>query len=167
MRPHAIDRFTDSPRVRGIYAAIVEAFPDATFAPLWRVIEGDRVAIGGITRATHLGLWRDVPATGRPIEVLGTVMLELSDGAIVDLMVVSDSLAIAEQLGGVVGGLGPRPASASPVVPSREDGAAHLATGSISCGYFGHDLAGAPDARVGDRVVHRHRGLDRPARAER
>jgi len=99
--PRSIDRYSDSPRVRGLYAAFVEAFPDATFTPLWSVADGDRVAVGGVTRAIHGGTWRDVPATGRSIEVLSTVMFETSDGGVVDLMVVTDSLAIAEQLGAV------------------------------------------------------------------
>jgi hypothetical protein len=97
--PGAIDRFSDSPRVRGIYAAIVASFPDAAFTPLWCTFEGDLVALGGLTHATHRGDWRGVPATGRPVEVLSIVMLELSDGGIVDLMVVTDSLTIAEQIG--------------------------------------------------------------------
>lgn len=105
--PRSIDRYSDSPRVRGIYAAVAEAFPDATFTPLWSVAGQDRVVVGGITRATHRGTWRDVAATGRTIEVLATVMFETSDGGVVDLMVVTDSLAIAEQLG-VVQPLGPK-----------------------------------------------------------
>lgn len=112
--PHAIDRYSDSPRVRGIYAAVVEAFPDAAFTPLWTVAEEDRVVVGGVTRATHDGTWRDLPATGRSIEVLATVMFETSDGAVVDLMVVTDSLAIAEQIG-LVEPLGPKACERLPV----------------------------------------------------
>lgn len=117
--PRSIDRYSDSPRVRGIYAAVTEAFPDATFSPLWSVAEQDRVAVGGITRATHGGTWRDLPATGRQIEVLATVMFETSDGGIVDLMVVTDSLAIAEQLG-VVQPLGPKACELLPGGAIRE-----------------------------------------------
>lgn len=99
--PRAIDRYTDSPRVRGIYAAVVAAFPDLALTPLWRVGDEHRVAIGGVIRATHLGTWRDVPATGRSIETMATVMLDLSDGGIVDIVSVSDSLTVAEQIGAV------------------------------------------------------------------
>lgn len=105
--PRAIDRYSDSPRVRGIYAAVVESFPDASITPMWSVADDERVAIGGLVRGTHLGPWREVPATGRSIEVLATLMLELSDGGIVDLMVITDSLAMAEQLG-LVESLGPK-----------------------------------------------------------
>jgi predicted ester cyclase len=94
----AIDRYTDSPRVRMMYAALVEAFPDATFARLWCVADDSRVAVGGLARGTHLGRWRGVPATGRRVETLATLMFEVSDARVVDLMVVTDSLAIAEQI---------------------------------------------------------------------
>lgn len=125
--PHSIDRYTDSPRVRGIYAAVIESFPDASFTPLWSVADDRRVAIGGLTRATHLGTWRDVPATGRAIEVLTTMMLELSGGGIVDLMVVTDSLAIAEQIG-AVDPLGPKSCAHLPAY------GADASSGRFSCG---------------------------------
>ncbi len=127
MAPHSIDRYTDSPRVRGIYAAAIESFPDASFTPLWSVADDRRVAIGGLTRATHLGAWRDVPATGHAIEVLTTMMLELSGGGIVDLMVVTDSLAIAEQIG-AVDPLGPKSCARLPAY------GADTASGRFSCG---------------------------------
>jgi len=105
--PHAIDRFSDSPKVRAMYAATVGAFPDATFRTLWQVLDDDRLVLGGVVTATHRGPWRDVPATGRRIEVLVTIMVEHSDGRVVDMMVVTDTLALAEQLG-VVEPLGPK-----------------------------------------------------------
>lgn len=97
--PGAMDRLTAVPRIRAMYAAIVEAFPDARFSTLWRVVEGRRAALGGVVSGTHLGTWRDVAATARRIELLTTVMVEVADGAVVDLMVVTDSLALAEQIG--------------------------------------------------------------------
>jgi predicted ester cyclase len=94
----AIDRYTDSPHVRIMYAAVAEAFPDATFIRMWCVADSIRVAVGGVARGAHRGPWRGVPATGRRVETLATLMFEVSDGRVVDLMVVTDSLAIAEQL---------------------------------------------------------------------
>lgn len=105
--PHAMDSHSDSPKVRTMYAETMAAFPDATMRPLWRVLDEDRLVLGGVVTATHRGPWRDVPATGRRIQVLTTIMLELSDGRVVDMMVVTDSLALAEQLG-VVEPLGPK-----------------------------------------------------------
>jgi steroid delta-isomerase-like uncharacterized protein len=96
--PRAIDRYTEDARLRAMYASIVVAFPDAEFDGQWCVVEGDRAVVGGVVTGTHLGTWRGVPATGRAIRTLGTLMFQLRDGRLVDLMVVYDSLAIAEQL---------------------------------------------------------------------
>lgn len=97
--PGAIDRYTSDGRLRAMYASVVEAFPDARLSRLWHVVEEGRAVVGGIVTGTHLGTWRDVPATGRTIEVLSTVMVDVADDELVDLMVVTDSLALAEQLG--------------------------------------------------------------------
>lgn len=105
--PGSMDRYTEDPRVRAMYASIVEAFPDARFSSLWRVVEGRRAALGGVVTGTHLGPWRDVPATGRRIEVLATVMVEVAEDTVADLMIVTDTLAMAEQLG-LLDPLGPK-----------------------------------------------------------
>jgi predicted ester cyclase len=97
--PGAIDRYTTDGRIRAMYSSVVEAFPDACLSRLWYVVEGSRAVVGGVVTGTHLGTWRDVPATGRRFEVLSTVMVEVADGELVDLMVVTDSLGLAEQLG--------------------------------------------------------------------
>jgi predicted ester cyclase len=143
--PHAIDRYSDSPRVRGIYAAVVESFPDATFTPQWSVADDRRVALGGLVAATHRGEWRGVSPTGRRIDVLATVMLELADNGVVDLMVVTDSLALAEQVGAVEE-LGPKACATLP--PS---GRVFDTSGRTACGdaMFG----GGPDLQ---RRVPRH-----------
>lgn len=105
--PGSMDRYTEDQRVRAMYGSIVEAFPDARFSSLWRVVEGRRAALGGVVAGTHLGPWRDVAATGRRIEVLATLMVEVVDGTVADLMVVPDTLAMAEQLG-LLDPLGPK-----------------------------------------------------------
>lgn len=97
--PGSMDRYTVDQRIRAMYGSIVEAFPDARFSSLWRVVEGRRAALGGLVAGTHLGPWRDVTATGRHIEVLATLMVEVVDGTVADLMIVTDTLAMAEQLG--------------------------------------------------------------------
>lgn len=107
VHPGAIEAFTSVVRALAIYEGIVLAFPDARFTPQWRVVEGGRAALGGIMTGTHLGTWRGVEPTSRRIEVLGTLMVECADGQVVDLMVVPDTLAVAEQIG-VVPQLGPK-----------------------------------------------------------
>jgi predicted ester cyclase len=104
---HAIEDFTTSPKIRAMHAGLCAAFPDARFVPDWRVVEGHRAAVGGILRGTHLGPWRDLPATGSAIEAMSIAMLEFVDGELVDLSVVPDTLAIAEQVG-LVAKVGPK-----------------------------------------------------------
>ncbi len=107
VRPGAIDRFSTELKVRAIYAAAAEAIPDGHFTPLWRVVEGNRAVFGGTVHGTHDGSFRDVPPTGRPVEFLAVVMIECADDTIVDLSVVTDSLAMAEQIG-LLAPLGPK-----------------------------------------------------------
>jgi predicted ester cyclase len=97
--PGAIDQYTTDGRIRAMYASVVQAFPDARLSRLWYVVEASRAVVGGVVTGTHLGTWRDVPATGRRFEVLSTVMVEVAEEEVVDLMVVTDSLGLAEQLG--------------------------------------------------------------------
>lgn len=105
--PCAIDPFTDSTKVRAIYDAFVEAFPDGRFAPAWRVVERNRAVLGGTVAGTHLGTWLGVPASGKHIEVLATLMVEYDGDRVVDINVVPDTLSIAVQIG-VVPPLGPK-----------------------------------------------------------
>jgi predicted ester cyclase len=105
--PNAIDDFTTSPKIRAMHAGLCAAFPDARLVPAWRVVEGNRAAVGGTIRGTHLGEWRGVPATGRAVEAMSIAMLEWVEDELVDLSVVPDTLAIAEQLG-LVPTLGPK-----------------------------------------------------------
>ncbi|HVE26805.1 MAG TPA: ester cyclase [Sporichthya sp.] len=105
--PGAVDRFSTDPKVRAIYAAAAEAFPDSCFVPAWRVVEGNRAVLGGVVRGTHAGTFRGVPATGRSVEMLAVVMIECRNGTVVDLMVLPDTLAMAEQIG-LLDPLGPK-----------------------------------------------------------
>ena len=125
--PGAMDPLTDSPTALAMYEAFVEAFPDARFTPEWRVVEGDRAAMGGVMTGTHLGPWLDVPPSGRHVEFLAISLLQFRDGKLVDLMVVQDSLAVAVQIGAAAP-LGPKacevvapPSSPeSPIDPGRQ-----------------------------------------------
>lgn len=125
--PGAIEAYTDDARMLMMYAAVVEAFPDARFSTHWRVVDGRRGVVGGVLTGTHRGTWRGVAATGRAIEVLATMMFEFADGRLVDLNVVTDSLAVAEQMGAVEP-LGPK-ACQLPSSPPDPQGV----TGRISC----------------------------------
>jgi predicted ester cyclase len=99
--------FTSDPKTLAMHAGVLSAFPDAAFELAWCVVEGNRAALGGRMRGTHLGTWRDVPATGRSIDVLATITLVCEGGGIVEMSSVSDSFEMAVQLG-IVDQLGPK-----------------------------------------------------------
>lgn len=105
--PRAVDRLTDVPKVRAMYAAALEAIPDARFTPDWTVVDGTRAVVGGTVRGRHLGEFRGVAATGRVLEVLAVLMIEREGDSIADLMILPDSLAMAEQIG-LLPPLGPK-----------------------------------------------------------
>lgn len=103
----AAQAFTSNPKALAIHAAFAVAFPDGRFRPSWRVADTNRAVVGGRITATHLGEFRGVPATGRQIDVMTYVMFECVDGRIVDVSVMPDTLAMAEQLG-LLAPLGPK-----------------------------------------------------------
>lgn len=88
-------------RVRSILSSSVAAFPDGKLTVRWSAVDGDRLVVGGGFDGTHLGSWRDVPATGRTVTALTIISLRLDGGSIVDINVVTDSLSVAEQLGAI------------------------------------------------------------------
>jgi hypothetical protein len=103
----AAPEFTSDPKALAIHAGFAHAFPDGRFRPTWRVVEGRRAVVGGLTTGTHLGDFRGIAPTERRIDVMTYVMFECVDGQIVDLSVMPDTLAIAEQLG-LLAPLGPK-----------------------------------------------------------
>jgi predicted ester cyclase len=99
--------FTSDPKTLAMHAGVRAAFPDADFELAWCVVEGNRAALGGHMRGTHLGEWRAVRATGRRIDVLATITFVCEDGRILDMSSVNDSFELAVQLG-IVDQLGPK-----------------------------------------------------------
>jgi predicted ester cyclase len=99
--------FTSDPKTLAMHAGVRAAFPDAAFELAWCVVEGNRAALGGRMRGTHLGVWRGIPATGRSIDVMATITLVCEGGRIVDMSSVNDSFELAVQLG-IVDQLGPK-----------------------------------------------------------
>lgn len=97
----ALPQLPAAPRVHAIFEGIATAFPDARVTPRWTITSGEHLVVTGHVRGTHLGSWRGLPPTGRPIDVATTIVLELRAGQIADLSVVTDSLALAEQIGAV------------------------------------------------------------------
>lgn len=106
-RPDAFAQYCTDGQARFIFKSFATAFPDARFEIEWVVADDGRAVVGGRIRGTHLGIWRDVPHTGRRIDVATTLFLALADGNVVAVRSLTDSLALAEQIG-AVRPLGPR-----------------------------------------------------------
>ena len=79
------------------------AFPDAQFTIEDIVAEGDRVVLRLTMRGTHQGPFNGIPATGKPVVVVGTSIERIVDGRIVEGWVTNDALGMLQQLGVIPG----------------------------------------------------------------
>jgi predicted ester cyclase len=88
------ERFTES------FRRMLSAFPDVRIDGEWTVAEADKAVVWARIRGTHLGEWRGLEPTGRPIDVHGVFAAQVdADGEITDFWLVNDWLGIAVQLG--------------------------------------------------------------------
>ena len=88
------ERFAES------FRRMMTAFPDVRIDAEWTVEEADKAVVWSHIRGTHLGEWRGLAATGRPIDVHGVLAVQVDrDGEISDFWLVNDWLGIATQLG--------------------------------------------------------------------
>jgi steroid delta-isomerase-like uncharacterized protein len=55
--------------VRGFYEQLMGALPDLEIDVQRRHVTEDAILVEVVIRGTHLGSWRDLPATGRRVEV--------------------------------------------------------------------------------------------------
>lgn len=75
------------------------AFPDLSVRVVDRIVGDDAVVERHRMQATHEGEFRGVPATGRTIDLTGTIVHYLEDGVITESHSQFDSLELLEQLG--------------------------------------------------------------------
>jgi steroid delta-isomerase-like uncharacterized protein len=83
------------------------AFPDLVHDIQETVCEDDRVAIRIVVRATHLGEFMGLPATGRSVAMNSLGIGYLRDGRVAKLWALPDVMGIMQQLGAL-----PQPAVA-------------------------------------------------------
>ncbi len=79
------------------------AFPDEQTTFEDQIAEGDRVVSRMTARATHLGEFQGLPATGKKITVTGIWIDRVVDGKIVEQWVQADMLGALQQLGAIPG----------------------------------------------------------------
>ena len=81
-----------------------QAFPDATSIDKEVVVDGDRIAVLYVMRATHEGDFMDIPATGKRVEVKGISIYRVENGQIAEEWAQPDLMSMMQQLGAVPAG---------------------------------------------------------------
>jgi steroid delta-isomerase-like uncharacterized protein len=82
--------------------AIRRAFPDHHLVIEDQVAEGDKVVTRVSFRGTHLGPFNGIAATGKTVTYAGTAIDRLQDGKVVEMWHIANTLALLQQIGGVV-----------------------------------------------------------------
>lgn len=63
------EKFQGRDGVRSFYGQLMRALPDLEIDVQRRHVTDDAILVEVVIRGTHLGSWRDLPATGRRVEV--------------------------------------------------------------------------------------------------
>jgi steroid delta-isomerase-like uncharacterized protein len=82
--------------------AIRTAFPDHHLVIEDQIAEGDRVVTRVTFRGTHLGEFNGIAATGKQVVYAGTAIDRLVDGKVVEMWHVANTMALLQQIGGVI-----------------------------------------------------------------
>lgn len=83
----------------GMAVGFYGAFPDMHQTIEDTVADDERVAMRFRANGTHRGDFMGMPATGRPIDVVGTAILRIEGGKVVSLKEVFDLQTLLQQLG--------------------------------------------------------------------
>lgn len=85
--------------VIAIVSGFMQAFPDLQFEIEDLVADGDRVASRMTARATHLGAYMGMPATGKSVSCSVFGIARVVNGKLVEHWGVTDELHLTEQIG--------------------------------------------------------------------
>ena len=83
---------------RNYYAAIRSALPDARYVVDDMVAEGDRVVVRWRLLGTHMGAFRGIAPSGRPIVLKGVAIYRVRNGKLAERWVVSDLYGTLEDI---------------------------------------------------------------------
>jgi steroid delta-isomerase-like uncharacterized protein len=83
------------------------AFPDLHFTVEEVIAEGDKVMSRALLRGTHRGEYLGIAPTGKPVAVMGMVVVRIAQGKFQEGWLMMDNLGLLQQLG-VVPPVGPR-----------------------------------------------------------
>jgi steroid delta-isomerase-like uncharacterized protein len=80
-------------------AELHAAFPDGRDEIADLIAAGDRVVTRIVSRGTHLGTYRGIPATGRKVTLMAVNIDRFVDGKIAERWLIADMLSVMQQLG--------------------------------------------------------------------
>lgn len=89
---------TNVEELRGLVTYWKTAFPDLSFQILDIIVENNRAAANLVFTGTHQGVWQNVPATGRSIQVEEMMFFRFEKGKIVEMWEVYDEAMMMKQL---------------------------------------------------------------------
>jgi len=78
---------------------LFRGFPDACWTIKDQIGEGDKVATRWVLAGTHRGMFKGIPATGKPLHYSGVCIDRFADGKIVEEWEEWDTLGVLHQLG--------------------------------------------------------------------
>ncbi|MFF7440453.1 ester cyclase [Streptomyces sp. NPDC008122] len=90
---------TGAEALKRVWAALLRAFPDIRVTVEETVAEGDKVVSRNTVTGTHLGEYRGLPPTGRPVTYGEIFVLRFVDGKIAEVRGIVDVLTQLRQLG--------------------------------------------------------------------
>ncbi len=93
--------------VRRAFNSVTQAFPDVHITIEELIGEGDKIVSRWSFQGTHLGLYQDIPATGKQVNYTGIDIYTIEDGKVVSVVRETDNLVVLQQLG-VTGSNQPR-----------------------------------------------------------
>jgi predicted ester cyclase len=82
-----------------IIAMYRTAFPDLRCTVEDEIVDGDKFAVRWSLHGTHQGMFLGNPPTGKQVHVLGIILGRTENGRIIEDWILTDQLAILQQLG--------------------------------------------------------------------
>jgi steroid delta-isomerase-like uncharacterized protein len=97
----ALSLWTDEwqDRLVGGFNSVTESFPDVHITVKEVLAEGDKVMVWWTFTGTHLGIYREIPATGKVVNWSGIDIYTVTDSRISSAVREADSLSVLKQLG--------------------------------------------------------------------
>lgn len=85
--------------IKQFVRALRVAFPDLHVTDQAYIAEADNVATTFTMRGTHLGDFRGMAPTGLDVAVQGMHVFRIAEGQVNDILVITDTLGLLQQLG--------------------------------------------------------------------